>query len=205
MYTLYYSPQACSLATHTILNMLGLEIELIFSGNVENFASVNPAKMVPVLQHEQNTLTEGAAILLYLLDKHENELLPKTGLVRQQAIENMMLANSSMHPAYGRLFFTEQHISNQTVKTQVFNVAAKAINDIWDIVENKIVTGPFLGGQQPSPADILLAVYSRWGQFFPIEISIGPKAQRMIELVLSSDAFQKALTRETNDQQSHEK
>ena len=203
MYTLYYSPGACSLATHTILNLIGQQPRLVYTGSAENFEQINPSKMVPVLQDGDQYLTEGAAIILHLLDNHENDLLPASGAERQAAIQNMMMANASMHPAYGRLFFSNANLPDGEVKAAFFDAAAEAISAIWKIVEDKFEDGPYLGGAKVSPADILLAVYSRWGEFFPVEISIGPKAQRMIDLVTRSDAFQLALQRQTEDHKTH--
>lgn len=203
MYTLYYSPGACSLATHTILNLLGHQPQLVYAGSVENFELINASKMVPVLLDGDNFLTEGAAIILHLLDKHHNDLLPKTSKLRQIAIQNMMMANASVHPAYGRLFFANENLPDGEAKEAFLGAAAEAINANWKAIENKLQDGPFLGGDKVSPADILLAVYSRWGQFFPVDISIGPKAQRMIDLVLKSGAFQLALQKETEDHHAH--
>ena len=55
---------------------------------------------------------------------------------------------------------------------------------------------PYLGGQDISPADILLAVYSRWGDFFPVDIVLGPRSRQMVDAVLKRDSMQLALKRE---------
>lgn len=203
MYTLYYSPDACSLATHTILNMLGQDVEIVFSGGVENFAEINPAKLVPVLKDGDTFLKEGAAIILHLLDKHENNMLPESGADRQRAIENLMMANASMHPAYGRLFFAAKSMRDDESKRQFLQTAAESVSSIWRVVENQFGDTPYLGGNTPSAADILLAVYSRWGAYFPVDIHIGPKAQNMIELILSSNPFIKAQELESEDQKRY--
>lgn len=203
MYTLYFSPGACSLATHTILNLLGVQPELVYAGGVENFELINPAKMVPVLKDGDRYLTEGAAIILYLLDKHENNLLPETGERRHAAIENMMMANATLHPAYGRLFFANNNMADGEAKREFLRVATMAINAVWQMIEHKLVDGPFLGGNSVSPADVLLAIYSRWGAFFPVDIKIGPKAQKMIAQVHESDAFKLALQRESEEFSRH--
>lgn len=203
MYTLYFSPGACSLATHTILNLLGQPLKLVHAGEMENFEQINQAKLVPVLADGDKLLTEGAAIILHLLDKHENTLIAGTGIQRQQAIENMMMANATVHPAYGRLFFASNSMPEGDARNGYMDTAANAINDIWKRIENKLAEGPYLGGDNVSPADILLAVYSRWGQFFEVNINIGPKAQKMISLVLESDAFKLALHRETQEAADH--
>ena len=203
MYTLYFSPEACSLATHTILNMLDQPLELIAAGSTENFASINPNKMVPALKNQDQVFTEGAAIILHLLTAHKNDLLPESGQAHQKAIENMMMANATVHPAYGRLFFIDANVTDSDIKKELMDTSANAINELWKVVEQKIDKGPFLGGDRLSPADILLAVYSRWGAFFPVEIQIGSKAQTMINHVLQTKAFQMALQRETQEINKH--
>lgn len=198
MYTLYFLPGACSLATQAILHELGQPVELIHKQDADNYETLNPSGTVPVLVDQNRVLNEGVAILLYLLDKHDNHLIDRDGEKRHRAIENMMFANASMHPAYGRLFFIERHIENTEGKQQAFNAAADAINNLWMAVETKLHDKTYLGGESPSPADFLLTVYSRWGQFFPVGITIGPKAQRMIDSILTRDSFQKALQREND-------
>lgn len=199
MYTLYFSPGACSLAIHTILNHLGLKPNVVFSGSVKNFEEINSAKMVPVLKDGDKYLTEGAAITLHLLNKHENTLMPKSEALRHQVIENMMMANATVHPAYGRMFFASNNMQDGETKNAFIQSAADAINAIWATIEGKFGEGPYLGGETVTPADILLTVYSRWGQFFPVNIEIGPKAQRMISHVLASDEFKNALEKETEE------
>lgn len=203
MYTLYFSPGACSLAIHTILNLIDQKPELVYAGSVANFESINRNKMVPVLKDEQSYLTEGAAIILHLLNKHENELLPESGGLRQKAIENIMMANATMHPAYGRLFFVSQNMEEGEQKEALLQQASHAINALWETIETKIANGPFLGGLSVSPADILLAVYSRWGAFFPVDIKLGPKTQEMVRLVTESNEFKLALQRETDEHAKH--
>ncbi|MCC2604629.1 glutathione S-transferase family protein [Planctobacterium marinum] len=202
MYTLYYVPDSCSLATHTILKLLGQTPRLKSAKSLSDYETVNPTKMVPALATGERLYTEGAAIILHLLDNHPNPLMPVSGEARQTAIEYMMLANASMHPAYSRLFFAANHIQDEQVRLEFFNAAAQAINQLWQVVEAKLGEGPYLRGTELSPADVLLAVYSRWGQFFPVDIRIGEKAQRMIQQVLEHDAFQTALAEQNKDAES---
>ena len=100
-----------------------------------------------------------------------------------------MFANATMHPAYGRLFFLTQHISDDKVKQEALNAAAKSINQLWQAVENKLMTQDYLGGETPSAADIMLSVYSRWGAYFPVDINIGEKTTIMIKAVQAMPNF----------------
>lgn len=205
MYTLYYSPDACSLATQVILLELDQSVEIKNVQQVEKFKTINPVGAVPVLVDSDRVLTEGAAIVLHLLNKHENTLLPATGNEYRQGVENIMFANATMHPAYSRLFFIAQNISDEKAKQSAFDAAAQSIAYLWQVVEQKLaaqenneacIRGRFLGGELPSAADIMLTVYSRWGASFPVEIPLGPRVQQMIGAVLAMPNFQRALAAE---------
>ncbi|MYM63373.1 glutathione S-transferase family protein [Pseudomaricurvus sp. HS19] len=198
MYTLYFLPGACSLATQVVLNELAQPVRLIHKQDAENFQELNPAGTVPVLKHDGQVLNEGVAILLQLLQQHDNPLLPSGSTEKQRAIEDMMFANASMHPAYGRLFFLENNLNATAHKQQAFQAAASAINHLWSVVETKLGKQAFLGGDTLSPADIMLTVYSRWGGLFPVDIVIGPRTRAMINRVIQRDSFQLALQREAN-------
>ena len=178
MYVLYYSQGACSVATQVVLRELGQEVKLIDVQQIDNFKAINPVASVPVLIDGDDTLTEGAAIMLHLLTKHKNALFPEKASERQQAIQDIMFANATMHPAYSRLFFLAQNINDEFVKQATLNKAAESINLLWQVIESQLTDKVFLGGDSPSAADIMLSVYSRWGAYFPVDIIIGEKTTK---------------------------
>jgi len=135
-------------------------------------------------------------VILYLLNKHQNALLPTSGEAYERGVENIMFANATMHPAYSRLFFIAQYIADESVKQLAFEAATAAINHLWQVVENKLTTQPYLSGNKPSAADIMLAVYSRWGASFPVQITQGKNTQKMLSAVQALPSFQLALANE---------
>jgi glutathione S-transferase len=72
MYKLYYSPGACSMAVHIVLEELGVPYELelvsVQSGATSGpaYLAVNPKGRVPALRRNNEILTEVGAILAYL-------------------------------------------------------------------------------------------------------------------------------------------
>jgi len=191
VYTLYYSQGACSAATQIVLRELGQTLNIIDVAKLNDFKAINPIGSVPVLVDGNNTLTEGAAIMLHILNKHKSALFPEDENERQQAIQNIMFANATMHPAYSRLFFLEQNVSDEKAKNEAFSAAAKSINQLWQVVEKQLTNKNFLGGDNPSPADIMLAVYSRWGAYFPVDITFGEKTSAMLNAVQAMPNFKK--------------
>ncbi len=196
MYTLYYLPGACSLATHAVLHELDQPVEIVDVKQLSNFTDINPVGTVPVLIDGDSTLREGAAILLHLLNKHKNHMLPTSGASREQAIEDILFANATMHPAYGRLFFIAQHITDIHARETAFTAAAEAINSLWQVVEQQLAGRDYLGGERASAADIMLTVYSRWGAHFPVTITQGSNTSRMLDAVQAMPSFQRSLAAE---------
>src|SRR5262249_40965590 len=96
MYKLYYSPGACSMAVHVLLNEIGAPLQLESASTKEGknrspeFLKINPRGQVPVLDMDGHIMREGGAILSYLCDKHNSPLLPREGIARADALEWLM-------------------------------------------------------------------------------------------------------------------
>lgn len=204
MYTLYHSLGACSVATQVVLRQLNQSFEVINKNQVADFTKINPTGTVPALVDGNTTITEGAAILLHILDKQPNDLLPPSGIKRSKAIEEIMFANATMHPAYGRLFFLAQNVEDEDARLAAFNASAQAINKLWSVVESKLQSQPFIGGDKPSVADILLSVYATWGAYFPVDIVLGENVQKMLNSVQSLPSFKAVVATDKAEQDTHE-
>ena len=96
MFKLYYSPGACSLAPHIVLEEIGepFDIELVSSmdgsTSTAEYLKINPKGRVPVLDIGESVITEVSAILTYLaLTYPQSELLENTPTGLARAIEWM--------------------------------------------------------------------------------------------------------------------
>lgn len=205
MYTLYYSPGACSRAVHVVLHEVGEKHEAIkintMAGEQKKpeFLKINPFGQVPVLKDGDLTILEGAAQIIYLCDKHKSALLPQNGEARAKALQWLSFGNATLHPAYGRTFgLRKLDLDDKTRET----MAAKyfdAIQKLWDEVETHLEkNGPFLAGKDVTAGDILLTVISGWSPFDK-KFNFGPKTLALIEAVKSRPAFKKAVEMETSE------
>ena len=203
MYTLYGMTGSCSMAVHIILNELGQELNVIDVRVPEGqkrpaeFLAINPRGNVPVLIDGDITMREGGAIITYLLDKHASPMLPNSGPARAKALEWLMFANATMHPAYSRVFFTMANVKNPEGKEEMMAASLKSINKLWADVDAELAKTPFICGQEISAADILLSVIANWGQGgFASQITLGANVKRMLKAVSARPAYQKALAAE---------
>ena len=203
MYKLYYMPGACSLAIHAVLKELNQEAELEnvrpVSGQARSaaFLQDNPRGQVPTLVDDGFVIREGGAILIYLLDKHNSSLLPKSGKERATALEWLMFANATLHPTYSRIFFALHAIKDKAAQDAIITPTAARINELWAEVDAKLAKTKYICGNEITAADILLAVIANWGiETFPFEIKRGENLKRMLKDVSSRAAFKKALEAE---------
>ena len=76
MYKLYSIPGTCSTGIVALLKKLGQPAEIIHRDDVPDYAiRINAANQVPILDDNGMLIREGAAIVLYLLEKHDSPWL----------------------------------------------------------------------------------------------------------------------------------
>lgn len=202
MYQLYYGPGMCSMAVHIALVECGATFELkpaLKPGTrekTEDFLKTSPRGSVPVLVEDGKVIREGGAQLVYLLDKHQSPLMPKEGFARATALEWLMFANATMHPAYSRAFFLMGQTIDATSKDQLQKTACDIINKYWQEVEEVLGTRKYIAGDQPTAADILLTVIANWSPRMPNPITLGVNCKRLFRDISSRPSYQQALKSE---------
>jgi glutathione S-transferase len=185
------------MAVHVLLNELGQPVTLVnvADGDArQELLKINPRGQVPTLVDDGQVIREGAAIILHLLGKHSNALLPESGKERASALEWLMFANATLHPAYARGFFALKNFEGETQK-KVLDIAVQQINKLWEEVESRLTDYPYLAGKQLTAADVLLTVIANWSGKFN-GIKIGEKAKALFRKVIALPSYQKALKTE---------
>lgn len=202
MYQLFYSPGACSMAVHVVMNETGQACEFINASLSEGknrdpeFLKLNPRGQVPLLVEDGKPMREGAAMITYLCDKHGLDLLPKSGWERAKALEWLAYANSSLHPAYGRCFWLNRSVKDEAVKKELIAAAVEQLNAMWADIEEALKDSPYLCGQHCSAGDILITVIANWAQWLPQQPNIGSRAKALFARVIARPSYQKALATE---------
>mgnify|MGYP000020207874 CR=1 FL=1 len=196
MYKLYYIPGVCSRAIHALLNELEQPVELIPRDSVADFRQINPTNQVPVLVDGDLVLREGSAIVLHLLEKHGSPILSGDPKQRAEFYQWLLFANATLHPAYSLLFFGAKALESDAAKKEVLAKGAVRLSALWGIVEERLRDRPFICGESLTAVDMMLAVYSGWGRYFPLEIEMGDRTRSMIERVQAHPAFALAVERE---------
>jgi glutathione S-transferase len=127
MLTLYFSPGACSLASHIGLEETGAPYEakpiLLAKGQqrTEAYQKINPRGKVPALSVDGKILVENTAILTYLARRFpEKKLMPTDPAEEARCIGTMCWFSSIVHPSYQRVNrperFAEAEVAHAAVK-----------------------------------------------------------------------------------------
>jgi len=199
MYTLYTLPGSCSTGIVVLLEKLGVPYQLIGRNDVADYQMMVPTNQVPALKTENGRIiAEGAAIALYLLEKHDNAMLPGDIEARSEFYQWLNFDYSTLHPAYGRMFAIAHKVKlSDEVKAETLQQLADTVSGLWAILDKRLETRKFILGDQPTHADYMAAVYSSWNAgFADTKIEMGKNVKRFIADVASLPEFKAAYEKE---------
>lgn len=204
MMTLYYSPGACSLAAHIILEELGKPFEARAVPIREaahlapEYLAINPRGRVPTLVEDGMTLTESPAILFYLANLH-----PSAGLIDFDDLRNLgqtaSLLNhfsATVHTAFAQVWRASRFAATEAGQAEVAQYGRASILDHFDEIEELADAGEWLVGNRYSIADPYLLVFYRWGKLIGLDMTQYNAWTGHKDRMLARPAVQRALARE---------
>lgn len=177
-YRLYGDRRSGSATVELALAEIGAEVELCdLSLDDEaqrgaDYETVNAQRKLPTLiTPNGETITESAAILLTLAERHsEANLLPQvTEPARAQALRWLLFVATEIYPLVEILDYPERFLpEGEATSEQRRNEVRAHLRCIWkrrwQIVEDTVAGDPWMLGSGFSVVDIYLAVVSRWAQ-----------------------------------------
>lgn len=195
---LYYSPGACSLAPHIVLNEAGLpysaeKVDLRSKKTAAgaDFTCVNPKGYVPALELDDGSvLTEGPAIDQYLADQvPDSGLAPPAGtLARYRLLEWLNYITAELHKQFGPFFHggTEQEKKAQRDK----------LGQRLGYIETQLKDKQYLLGDVFTVADAYLFVILTWLPKAQVDLAAWPALSAYFARVKARPKVQAALKAE---------
>ena len=199
MYTIYTIPGSCSSGVVVLLEKLGVDYTPIKREDVPDYQQIVPTNQVPALKTpEGRIITEGAAIVLYLLEKHQSDMLPSNLEEKAEFHRWLMFNYATLHPAYGRMFAINYRVNvSKEEKAKILPQLADVVSGLWKILDKKLEGSKFITGDQPTIVDYLAAVYASWNRnFSEVAITLGENVHRMIGEVSELPEFSAGYSRE---------
>lgn len=195
-YTIYGAMGSGSVPVEAALTLIGAPYKVIEAVTWESeaerdkVAPVNPMRQIPVLiTPEGETLTECAAILIWLAEQHpEAALAPEPGDPRRaQFLRWMSFVPAAVYSMFWVRDDPSRLAGDDPVAQKMIKVrTAERIADCWEKMEGQLTPGPFLLGAELTVLDLYVAVASRWK---PHRQRFHQVAPRMGEVMRRVDAL----------------
>ncbi|MBT3426592.1 MAG: glutathione S-transferase [Gammaproteobacteria bacterium] len=179
----YYSPGACSLAAHIALHQAGAKFESrkvnLYRGEqtTAEYLAVNAKGRVPALVTEQGILTENSAILAFI-----SQLFPEADLApindpfafAQVQEFNCYLA-STVHVAHAHGPRGYRWADTPAALVAMKEKVPQTMTAAFRLIEDELLTGPWVMGEKYSICDIYLYTLSRWLEDDGVDTTLLPR------------------------------
>ena len=196
---LYFSPGACSLASHITLREAGLNADLKRADTKtkkledgSDYFAVNSKGSVPALRLDNGQiLTEGPVILQYLADqKPESNLVPRAGTIERYRVQEWLnFITSEVHKTFSPLF---NPAANDAVKA----FAVQNVEKRFDWIDKQLAGKQYLTGDNFTIADAYLFVVANWSNFVGIDLGRWPALKAFQARVAARPKVQEAMEAE---------
>jgi glutathione S-transferase len=196
---LYFSPGACSLASHITALEAGVPVKLeradtktkkLVDGS--DYYAVNSKGAVPALKLDDGqVLTEGVAIMQYLADqKPQSKLVPAAGTLERYRVQEWLnFITSEVHKGYSPLW-------NPNADPKVKEYALGNLEKKLDWINAQLAGKKYLTGDTFTVADAYLFTVVNWSNFLGISLDKWPVIKEFQARVAARPKVQEALEAE---------
>jgi glutathione S-transferase len=175
---------------------LGIEFERLdwggkFGGNKDkDYLALNPNGLVPTMKDGDFVLWESNSIMRYLNAQYGNgRLLPSSPQGMANANRWMDWQLSTLNPAIVPLFWNLIRTPADKRDPKTIQNALEKTTAAWQMVENQLLQGPFVAGDQLSLGDIPVGVWAyRWFNL-PIERPKLPNLENWYERLKQREPY----------------
>jgi len=200
---LMYSPGACSIGIHVLLEEIGKPYETQLVNLREgaqfkpDFTSVNPKSKVPTLVRDDGSvLTEFPAIAYWLARSNsQKKLLPADVEAETRALEAMDYAVSTVHmQGFSRLFRASNYTPNPADEEKVKERGKELVEKGFALLDKALDKKDFVAGTF-SIADAALFYVEFWGGK-RLNMKLPPNCEAHLNRMLARPSVQRVLQQE---------
>ncbi|HEY6336043.1 MAG TPA: glutathione S-transferase N-terminal domain-containing protein [Alphaproteobacteria bacterium] len=203
MLTLYYSPGACSTASHIALEETRAPYEprpiLLPKGEqrTEAYLKINPRGRVPALAVDGKVLTENVAILTYLAKRFPDaRLLPADLSEEVRCISTMAWFSNAVHPSFTHIVRPERFAEDAAAHGAVKETGRKAFWANLQEIDGLLKGKEWMMGAQYTVCDPYALVFYGWGVRAELPVKELAAYTAFKERMLKRPAVRKVLERE---------
>jgi glutathione S-transferase len=201
MLKLFYSPGACSLASHIALEEAGATYEAVRTDTAAGdqrrpeYLAINPKGRVPALVTERGVLTETPAILAFVAQS-----FPAAGLAPLEdpfAFAEVQAFNSylcaTVHVAHAHRHRGYRWADDPAALADMTRKVPETVGACFRLIEDELLRGPWVMGEAYSICDGYLFTIADWLELDGLDPRSFPKVFAHRERVRARPAVRRAL------------
>jgi glutathione S-transferase len=200
MFTLYFTPGSCALASLIAFEEAGapLRLELVdFRQTAQRspaYLAVNPKGRVPSLVCDAGTLTETPAILAFVAQRFPAAQLAPTepfAFARAQAFNSYLC--STVHVAHAHRMRGQRWVDDAAAIAAMQRKVPQSVGDAFALIESGMLAGPFVLGDRYSICDGYLFTLAQWLEADGVDLARLPRVLEHRRRTAERPAVQRAL------------
>jgi glutathione S-transferase len=201
MLKLYTAPGTCALATHITLEEAGADYtaeRLNFKVNQQNspdYLAINPKGRVPSLVTDGGVLTETPAMLAYIAQSFPKAKLAPLddpfAFAQVQSFNSYLC--STVHINHAHKMRGARWATEESSFADMKQMVPKTMGACFSLIEQKMLKGPWVMGEQFTICDPYLYTISQWLEGDSVDINATPKVADHFKRMSERPAVRKVM------------
>jgi glutathione S-transferase len=183
MFTLYYAPNTCSLASHIALEDAGARYELrrVDFGKIAqqspDYVAINPKARVPSMITPRGILTETPAMLAFIAQSFPKAQLAPIddpfAFAEVQSFNSYLC--STVHIAHAHRMRGQRWVDDPWAIVAMQRKVPQSVGACFELIEHQILKGPWVMGDNYTIADPYLFTLAQWLEADGVDLSRIPR------------------------------
>ncbi|MEO8153918.1 MAG: glutathione S-transferase family protein [Rhizobacter sp.] len=201
MFTFYFAPGTCALASHIALEHAGAPYEAVrvdFAHSEQrspDYLRLNPKGRVPALVTGRGILTETPAILQFICQS-----FPQAGLAPLDDVFELAQMNafnsylcSTVHVAHAHGRRGHRWADDPAAIAAMQKKVPQTMGDCFELIERDYFKGPWVLGERYTVSDMYLFTISQWLKGDGVDVKRYPKVDAHTQRMAADPVVSKVL------------
>jgi len=200
---LYYSPGACSLASHITLEETGLPYETqkidTAAGQQRSpeYLAINPRGRVPTCVVDGRVITENVGIMTYFAGGYPKaKLWPDDTFHQALALSTMAWLSNTVHATYGHIMRSARYVDGEDHQEAVKAKGRVMYEGYLREIDGLLAGRKWAVGDHYTCVDAYLLVFYRWGNRLKLPVRDMKNYSAVMDKVLARPAVKKVMADE---------
>ncbi|NKC10726.1 MAG: glutathione S-transferase family protein [Gammaproteobacteria bacterium] len=169
-YKLFYALGSAAMGIRVLLEEIGAPYELIQTTIAKDGhrppeqLALNPNGWIPILVWDENAMYEGAAITVFLCDRHPATKLAPAIADAQRGLflQTLVYFSSSVQNAFQLNYYPQRFADTPADEPGAQRRGNRRLRETWKVIDDQIGDNEWVLGERFSAVDIYLFMLTTW-------------------------------------------